>query len=112
MKKIKDYILCGIDTAKESFEVAFENEKGTDCLKNTAKQHARLIHLIHTRGRPVWVICESSGGYERKLLAALLAEGIPVTPINPRWVRDFARSQGILAKTDAIDAHVLTRYGR
>ena len=28
MKEIKDYILCGIDTAKESFEVAFENQKG------------------------------------------------------------------------------------
>lgn len=112
MKINHDYLLCGIDTAKAHLEVAFENEKSTQRLANTAEEHARLIEQIHARSRPVWVICESSGGYEASLLSALLAEDIAVTLINPCWVRDFARSQGILAKTDAIDARVLTRYGR
>ena len=30
--------------------------------------------------------------------------------VNPRQVRDFARSQGILAKTDRLDASVIARF--
>jgi transposase len=33
-----------------------------------------------------------------------------VAVVNPRQVRDFARAMGILAKTDAIDAHVLALF--
>jgi transposase len=36
---------------------------------------------------------------------------LPVVVVNPRQVRDFARAVGILAKTDAIDAAVLARFG-
>jgi len=112
MEEKKDYQFCGVDIAKESFEVAFENKKVTTCFKQTPDEHTRFIELIHTQGRAVWVVCESSGGYERPLLCALLQAGIAVTLINPRWVRNFARSQGILAKTDTIDAQLLTLYGR
>ena len=112
MKGKKDYQFCGVDIAKDSFEVAFENKKVTTCFKQTPDEHTRFIELIHTQGRAVWVVCESSGGYERPLLCALLQAGIAVTLINPRWVRNFARSQGILAKTDTIDAQLLTLYGR
>ena len=37
---------------------------------------------------------------------------MPVAVVNPRPVRDFARSQGILAKTDRLDARVIARYGQ
>ena len=30
--------------------------------------------------------------------------------VNPRHIRDFARSTGILAKTDALDARVIARF--
>jgi transposase len=33
-----------------------------------------------------------------------------VAVINPRQIRDFAKSMGILAKTDKVDAKVLARY--
>ena len=39
------------------------------------------------------------------------AVGIPVAVVNPRQVRDFARSQGKLAKTDRIDAAVIAHFG-
>jgi transposase len=110
-KKI-NYLFCGVDIAKDSFEVAFENKKVTTGFKHTPDEHARLIELIHAQGRAVWVVCESSGGYERSLLCSLLKAGITVSLINPRWVRNYARSQGILAKTDTIDAQLLTLYGR
>ena len=36
--------------------------------------------------------------------------GIPVAVVNPRQVRDFARSLGKLAKTDRLDAQVLAHF--
>ena len=52
---------------------------------------------------------EASGGYERAVVAALAAAGLPVV-VNPRQVRDFARAHCILAKTDALDVRVLARF--
>ncbi|MDH8179383.1 transposase, partial [Klebsiella pneumoniae] len=36
-------------------------------------------------------------------------EGFEVAVVNPRQARDFARAMGYLAKTDRIDARVLTQ---
>lgn len=45
------------------------------------------------------------------VIAALTAAGLIVMRMNPKRVRDFARAQGLLAKTDALDAHVLALFG-
>ena len=55
---------------------------------------------------------EASGGYERLIAAALGASGLPIAVVNPRQVRDFARSLGKLAKTDRIDAEVIAHFGQ
>lgn len=49
-------------------------------------------------------------GYEAALLERLLAKQLPVALLNPRHVRQFARTSGRLAKTDAIDAAVLAHF--
>jgi transposase len=51
------------------------------------------------------------GSYQCVLIAGLRAAGLPVVIVNPRRVREFARSTGQLAKTDALDARVLALYG-
>jgi len=53
------------------------------------------------------VVMEATGGYEAALACALQASGLPVAVLNPRQARDFARSMGRLAKTDAVDARML-----
>jgi transposase len=76
-------------------------------LPNTAAGHAQLLQeLAPWRGR-LQLICEATGGLERALAAALHRAQVPLSVLNPRWVRDFARSQGLLEKTDQIDADVL-----
>jgi transposase len=62
------------------------------------------------RGRPTLLVLEATGGYDRPLVAALAAAGLPVVVANPRQVRDFARATGQLAKTDAIDADILALF--
>ena len=59
------------------------------------------------------IICifEATGGYEKTLLSLLQSEGIPASRINPALARNFAKAKGLLAKTDAIDAQILTDYG-
>jgi len=70
------------------------------------------------------VVLEATGGYEIPITAALGTAGIPspfgklrvlragpVAVVNPRQVRDFARSLGKLAKTDRLDAQVLAHFG-
>jgi transposase len=57
------------------------------------------------------IILEPTGGYERKLLEELHYCGLPVSVVNPRYVRRFAESGRDLAKTDKIDAMVLAEYG-
>ena len=54
---------------------------------------------------------ESTGGVERRLLAALATQQLPVVMINPRQIRDFPKAAGKLAKTDAIDAAVIAHFG-
>ena len=59
---------------------------------------------------PALIVLEASGGYETPVLATLGSAGLPVVAVNPRQVRDFARSTGRLAKTDALDAQMLAQF--
>ena len=54
---------------------------------------------------------EATGGLEGVVIAALAAAGLKVMRINPKRVRDFARAQGLLAKTDVLDAGMLALFG-
>ena len=57
------------------------------------------------------VVVEATGGYERGLVCALQGAGITVARVNPRQARDFAKSMGVLAKTDRVDARILRDFG-
>ena len=76
---------------------------------NSAAGHAHLIALLPAGAH---VIVESSGGYEKALWLALLRAGARVSRVNPARVRDFARANGRLAKTDELDAALLCDYAR
>ena len=54
---------------------------------------------------------EASGGYERLPAIALDAARLPVAVVNARHVREFAKSQGKLAKTDRLDAASAAHFG-
>lgn len=56
-------------------------------------------------------VCEATGGYEFEMAYAIAQSGVPISVVNPRAVRDLAKGLNQLAKTDAIDARILSRYG-
>lgn len=59
---------------------------------------------------PSLVVLEATGGIELALTVEGAAAGLPIAVVNPRYVRDFARAAGKLAKTDSLDAQVLAHY--
>ncbi|MCE5231456.1 IS110 family transposase [bacterium] len=59
---------------------------------------------------PTLVVMEATGGLETTVAALFADRGIAVAIVNPRQVRDFARSTGELAKTDKIDAHAIALF--
>ena len=59
---------------------------------------------------PALIVVEATGGYEIPCVAALASANLPVVVVNPRQVRDFAKSTGQLAKTDRIDASILALF--
>jgi len=102
-------VYIGVDVSKASLDLSrFDGRAGR--IPNSAKGVGDLIRRIRALGRSTLVCCEATGGYERVLCSTCLAAGIPVAVVNAKRVRDFARSKGLLAKTDAIDAQVLADY--
>ena len=102
----------GLDIAKRTLDLSPHPSLPARVYPNDAAGHAALVTALQTLRGPVQIICEATGGYEHQLLAALHTAQVPVTLVNPRQVRDFARAKGLLAKTDALDATVLAEYGR
>lgn len=100
-------VTVGIDVAKAHVDVCV---LGATCaaqrLSNDAEGHSALAAALQPLDVGL-VVMEATGGYEAALACALQAAGLPVAVINPRQARDFAKSMGRLAKTDAVDARML-----
>lgn len=110
-KKLEYQRYIGIDVAKQTLEIADSAGAIPESLENDTE--IILKHLKQSIGSPstTLLICEATGGYERKLVDAAHALGIGIVVANPRQVRDFAKGAGILEKSDPIDAEVLRVFG-
>jgi transposase len=105
-------LFAGIDVSKDRLDVAFSHQHPPTSVPNDADGHAVLAATLASVKGLRMAVLEATGGYHRALVAALAVAGLPVVIVNPRQVRDYARAVGRLAKTDAIDAAVLARFGQ
>ncbi len=103
-------MFVGIDVSKDWVDVAVRPTGEVWRVDGSQKAVDGLVRRLEDLA-PQLVVMEATGGYEILLVAALGAAGVPVAVVNPRHVRDFARSQGILAKTDRLDAGVIAHFG-
>jgi transposase len=93
----------GIDVSKDRLDVMILPEERRSSVSNDASGWAMLVKQL--RGSSIAAIgIEASGGYERGVIRALLAAGIPLRQVSPFKLRQFARASGVLAKNDPIDA--------
>ena len=99
----------GIDVSKDKLDIFirpdgrhFVVENNLACLKKLAKGLQNL--------NPELVALESTGGYEKELVKALVESKLKVSVINPKLIKDFSRSGGARAKTDKLDSAVIAHY--
>jgi transposase len=104
-------VYVGADVAKDRIELSAAELALPASLANTPAGHRVLVKALRAAARPVHVVCEATGRYHRAVVAALHQAGLAVSVVNPRCVRDLARAQNRLAKTDRIDAALLAEYG-
>ena len=102
-------VYIGIDIAKLTLELS-PFDKGASSVKNDKKGVAALLRRVKRLAQPAILCCEATGGYERTLISLALAEEVPVTLVNPKRVRDYAKSKGLLAKTDRLDASIIAEF--
>lgn len=104
-------VSIGIDVAKHKLDLARSDRASILTVSNDAAGVRQVLEELR-RVKPITVVVEATGGYERPVLDALLDAEIPVAIVNPGHVRHFAKGLGILAKTDAIDAFVLVKFAQ
>jgi transposase len=98
-----------VDVSSTSLEAFVESAGPGRSFANSAEGIAELAVFCRKHGVQL-VALEATGGYEKQPFALLWAQGVPVSILNPRAVRDFAKGMGLLEKTDGIDARIIARF--
>jgi transposase len=103
--------VVGIDISKHSFDLHLLPEGKTAHYANNSEGILQCRQFL-LEVRPERIVLEATGGYELALTLDLQTAELPVLVVNPRRVREYARSQGRLAKTDRIDARVIAEFAQ
>jgi len=104
-----DVTYASVDVSKATLDVAVSNQKAVKSFTNDENGIAQAVRYLKEVS-PVLTVTEATGGLEKLLAVSLVEAAVPVVVVNPRQVRDFARAKGKLAKTDNIDAAILSAF--
>ena len=99
----------GIDISSRRLDAYLHPAAKARSFTNDAAGIAALIGW--TVGHGAFVVLEATAPWDQPLLRVLERAGLAFHRANPRRARDFARSAGMLAKTDTVDARMLALYG-
>lgn len=98
---------AGVDVSKQHLDVCLGTEARR--MVNDTAGWDELTAMLQAAQADL-VVVEATGGYERGLVCALQRAGLAVARVNPRQARDFAKSMGVLGKTDQVDARCLRDF--
>lgn len=101
----------GIDVSKNKLDISSSGPGGEFSVANSDKGIKELVSRCAKEITTSLIIMEATGGYEQLCLKTLSRLNFSVALANAKRVRDYAKSQGILAKSDRIDARVIRRFG-
>jgi transposase len=102
--------VVGIDISKFHLDVFDPRVGRAERFDNTAEAAEALAERLAAAGDRA--VMEATGTYDRTLRLALAAAGVGFSRVNPGQARAFAKAAGILAKTDAVDARMLSLMGQ
>lgn len=99
----------GIDVSKDRLDVAVLPQEAVVAFDNDQAGLEQLVAHLQPLAVQL-IVLEATGSYELAAVAALASSDLPVRVVNPTHVRNFARANGQLAKTDKLDALIIARY--
>ena len=105
--------VLGLDVAKKSVqaELRTNGKRVRFGFENNAKGFAQLARMLKEQGAPkVWAGLEATGPYSHALALWLHGQGHRVSLLNPRRVKQYARSAGNRNKTDLLDAAIIADF--
>ena len=100
----------GIDISKDTLDTYWLSKRKHKQFANTKAGLKSLIRWTQ-QAEVSLVVFEATGVYHRLLETNLATHDIPFSRVNPRQARRFAEGSGTLAKTDRVDAAMLSRMG-
>jgi transposase len=100
----------GVDISKATLDVYLHPQAATRRFPNSAPGIAALLAWLQ-QYLVSRVIFEPTGAYHRSFEHQLGRAGVPMIKVNPLQARRFAEAIGRRAKTDAVDAAMLARFG-
>lgn len=103
--------LCyiGCDVSKRVLDIHDPATGGVERIVNSAEAITRFANTLLQR--QVIMVFEATGAYDRALRTGLASAGVSYVRVNPTRARRFAQAAGLTAKTDAIDARMLSAMG-
>lgn len=101
----------GIDVGKSSLDI-FIFELDIHWQEENSPEAIKRLITVLKRYKLTRILVEATGGYERNFVEACAEKSLPVIIVQPVQVRQFAKAQGILAKTDKIDARLIAMFGK
>lgn len=108
-RKTKEGVNIGVDVGKEQLDVFIHEREIHITVENSAAGIKQLLGRL-VRYSVQRIVVEATGRYERLFYDGAIQKGLPVVIVNPLLVRRFAGAAGELAKTDKIDARIISEY--
>ncbi|MFQ3229447.1 IS110 family transposase [Reinekea sp.] len=100
----------GIDVGKSTLDVFVLERDMHWQVANDADSIKQLIRDLR-RMKLTRVLVEATGGYERAFVEACVEKDMPIIVAQPILIRQFAKAQGLIAKTDKLDSKLIAEFG-
>ena len=100
---------AGVDVGSTWLDLGFHPFAKPIRARNSEAGIETIIAALRERG-VAKVALEAIGGYGRKLVAALIEADLNVFVVNPRRIKAFRDAEGLIAKTDKLDAGLIARF--
>lgn len=105
-----DYSYIGVDISKDKLDIFIHDTNQFITISNNKTSINKFIKSCLSKISNPLIVCESTGGWERLMLLHLTKFNISFHVAHATKIYHYAKSKGILAKTDKLDAKTIALF--
>lgn len=108
-------VILGVDVSSQTLDVCLQSPMQVKPMFKTyayTPDGCKKLLAWASRHKVSRCAMEATGGYELNIAQLIMKAGIKLYIANPNRIRHFAKGDGILAKTDKVDAFVIAEFAR